>query len=116
MEQIKVKLEIKNNDYPYIYEGKASIINNKIAYKYNNELVTFDLLEKVLTKTNNNKKIIIDFKNKFITINTDEGNLKVQIETTEKIVNDNKINIIYNLEGNKIEFILIIERGYYDKD
>ena len=60
----KISIKIKINDYTIENEG---IIDNEVLkVESNNEDITYDLKKQLLTKTNNDLKISLDFKNKVV--------------------------------------------------
>ena len=60
----KISIKIKINDYTI--ENEGTIDNEVLKVESNNEDITYDLKKQLLTKTNNDLKISLDFKNKVV--------------------------------------------------
>ena len=106
MEKIKINLIINNPDVPYKYNGDAKEYNDIIEFYNKDENVIYDKTMNRITKTNKNNTIIIDFINKEIIIKYKENELRTNIKLLKEEKEENRFYYLYELEKNKIEFIL----------
>ncbi len=106
MNLINIKVDIKNIDSPYHYEGKAKEYNDIIEFNYLNEDFIFDKKIQRITKIGDINTIVVDFLNKEIIIKSKEKELNISIKILSKKINENYYYYLYSIDKNKIEFIL----------
>lgn len=106
MKAINIRLRIINVDVPYEYIGEAKEYNDIIEFNDNDTNYIFDKTIKRLTKSNRNNTLIVDFQNKKIIIKEKENELNTNIKLLKEEINKDKIHYIYEIDRNKIEFIL----------
>ncbi len=108
MEEKNITLKIDNKDNPYEYKGKAILNRDILKFKENNYEYVFDKTTERLTKTSKDTTIVIDFKNKLITIK-DKENIKIKIDIIKKQICDKLIFISYKIDSNNIKITINIE-------
>lgn len=103
MPKITIKTKIINQDYSEENTHQAILNNNKIKYKENNTKVIYDYQNKILTRENNNYKMIFNFSSTKLNIYLKEE--KKYLELTLKVksynLNNNNLEIEYILDNNK---------------
>ena len=104
-------MNISSEEDKYSYKGSA-ILNRDIITFYDKDDYIFDKKINRLIKTNKNKKMIIDFNNKLITIIDKDNNVNIDIDITKKKISENKIEIIYRIDKSIFTFILLIEGDF----
>ena len=103
MSKIKIKATI--NDEKFLFKGIKK--QNKIIYKDNDILVTIDITNIIiLTRENFDFKLNLIFdKNKntigTYLLKTSNNYLELQIKTEKIVVEQNSIEIIYNINNNE---------------
>ena len=105
MSKIKVKSVVKSsNDTTCLMDKKAIYADNKITYNDNGVITTIEVLgdEVILTRENDDTKVSLTFnknekkKSKY-ELKSHGLMMDVLVDTKELKVDDNKINVIYDL-------------------
>ena len=116
MGKINLKASLLSNEENLVIETSGIKTNNKIVYKENDITVTILIFDNKieLNRTCNDYKINLKFEKNKKTISTYQvfGGSKVfELETiTKKLkIDNNKIEINYELEGNNFKYLLVWE-------
>ena len=116
MGKINLKANLISDLENMIIETSGIKTNNKIVYKENNITVSILISNNKIemNRTCNEYKINLVFENKKKTISTYQvfgmpKTFDLETKTNKLIIDDNKIEIIYELEGNNFKYLLECE-------
>lgn len=106
MNLINIFVKINNSDAPYEYKGEAKEYKDIIEYDNLNENFVFDKQIERITKSSDKNKVVVDFKNEEIRVNSDNKELNIKIKVIKKEINEFRYYYLYEFDKMKIEFIL----------
>ena len=105
MEKINIKIDIDNKEKTYKYEGIAKLNKDIVTYSDNDFDYIYDLKINRFVKYNKDSKIVLDFDKEEIVI---DDKFIIEIKVKKREIDDNKRNIIYNVDNNEIKFKFIM--------
>ena len=103
MKKTRISVQLNNKDMPYTYTGDANINDSIIEFIDNDYNYIFDKKVRRLLKSNRYNSITIDFLQKEITIKENDKEYSMKIEVKKYKVEENNIEIIYNIGNDDIE-------------
>lgn len=110
--QKKAKISLKTKEDNIKYDKIIEFKNNKINYlEDDNTNVLFDIDKKLLIRDNETIYMEYDFLNKkgFFHIKEVMLETEVNIEIEKLIIEDNLIEIIYNIDDNNYRYMIEME-------
>ena len=108
MKEKYITVKIVNNESPFEYKGKAILNKDILKFEDDNYEYVFDKTIERLTKEGKDNRLVLDFKNKLITI-TNKESIKIKIDIIKKQISDNLISISYKIDNNIIKFTINVE-------
>lgn len=98
MKEVKIKLSINNS----LIEKNGFLKGNILLLDNDSENITYILKENILIKESFDNIIKLDFNNNKLNCYLKEINQSfiMDIDVKNKVIKDNKINIIYEIESN----------------
>ncbi len=98
MKEVKIKLSINNS----LIEKNGFLKENILLLDNDSENITYILKENILIKESFDNIIKLDFNNNKLNCYLKEINQSfiMDIDVKNKVIKDNKINIIYEIESN----------------
>lgn len=98
MKEVKIKLSINNS----LIEKNGFLKENILLLDNDSENITYILKENILIKEGFDNIIKLDFNNSKLNCYLKEINQSfiMDIDVKSKVIKDNKINIIYEIESN----------------
>ena len=108
MKEKYITVKIVNNESPFEYKGKAILNKDILKFEDDNYEYVFDKTTERLTKECKDNRLVLDFKNKLITIKNKES-IKIKIDIIKKQISDNLIFISYKIDNNIIKFTINVE-------
>lgn len=108
MKEINICFQVVNKDNPYKYVGKAELNKDIIKFCDNNINYIYDREIKRLTKESKDSTLVIDFENQNILMRNDGNEFLIEIELLKDKTNENKIDILYKVDKDIINFIIEI--------
>lgn len=101
MSKINIETSIKQNNKIEKTTTQAILQDNIIKYKENNIINILDIEKEKLKRKTNEYEITIDFKNKTIINKYNEYEIPLKIKIINKTIEQNKINIKYQIIDTK---------------
>ena len=109
--QRKAKISLKTKEETINYSTEIDIKNNKINYMEDETNVLFDMNNKLLVRDNKDIYMEYDFSNKkgFFYIKELRCEASVIIDIEKIVIEDNLIEIIYNIDNNNYFYKIEME-------
>lgn len=106
MKEVNICFQVVNSENPYKYIGKAEINKGIIKFCDNNINYIYDREIKRLTKESKDSTLVIDFNKENILMRNDGNEFNIKIHLLEDKSNDKKIDILYKVDEDLINFII----------
>ncbi len=108
MKEVNICFQVINKDNPYRYIGKAEINKDIIKFSDKDVNYLYDKKIKRLTKQSKDNTLVIDFQNQNILMKSDGQEFAINIFVSKCIIDEDKIEIMYKIDEDLINFIIEI--------
>lgn len=109
MNNILIEMEILSKNTPYKYKGQGKRNKDLILFDDKDNNYIFDLKMKRLTKTHKKEKIVVDFSQERIEIDSDGIEIDIKISLVDESIKEEFYSCKYKLDREEIYFVIKYE-------